>query len=37
MSHLQVVRTVITIKINIKNFMLWFHYLCQMTYINYKL
>lgn len=36
-SHLQVVRTVITIKITIKNFMLWFHYLCQMSYINYKL
>ena len=36
-SHLQIVRTVITIKITIKNFMLWFHYLCQMSCINYKL
>lgn len=36
-SHLQVVRTVITITITIKNFILWFHYLCQMSYINYKL
>lgn len=36
-SHLQVVRTVIGIKITIKNFMLWFHYLCQMSYINHEL
>lgn len=36
-SHLQVVRTMITIKITIKNFMLWFHYPCQRSYINYEL
>lgn len=37
-SHLQVVRTVITITNTMKNFMLWFHYLCQMSYIiNYDI
>lgn len=36
-SHLPVVRTVIGIKITIKNFMLWFHYLCQMSYNNHEL
>lgn len=36
-SHLLVVRTVIGIKITIKNFMLRFHYLCQMSYNNHEL
>lgn len=36
-SHLPVVRTVIGIEITIKNFMLWFHYLCQMSYNNHEL
>lgn len=36
-SHLPVVRTVIGIEITIKNFTLWFHYLCQMSYNNHEL